>query len=120
MANMYEIDQIMRDCASGEITPDEANSKLQEMGVTGISYDENANIITVDEMKNTSVSGDLETVDGYILLDTGTGYKNKVRVVNNVLMDCDVGNMYAIAMIGDLMWEVKGNKIVKFKGMKKN
>lgn len=120
MANMYEINKIMRDCAEGEITPEETNIKLEEMGIVGIRYDENANVITADEMKQTSISGDLETVNGYIMLDTGTGYKNKVKVVNNVLMDCDVGNMYAIAIIGDLTWEVKGNKIVKFKGMRKN
>lgn len=116
MVNMYEINQIMRDCADGIITSNEANEKLDKLGVTGIRYDSDVNVITDEEMNNTTVSEDFSVVNGYMLLDTGTGYKNKVKVENNTLVNCDIGNMYGIAMIGDLMWEVMGNKIVGFKG----
>lgn len=118
MVNMYEINQIMRDCADGIITPNEANEKLKKLSVTGICYDVNVNVITEEEMKETYVSENFDMINGYVLLDTGTGYKNKVKVENNKLVDCDIGNMYGIVMIGDFMWEVKGNKIVKFKGAK--
>jgi len=96
---------------SGEITLEETNAALKEMGA-GVYLDPQKNVLTEAEMRRTVVGHFPEQANGWGLLDTGTGSFDKVRVVNGELENCDCGEMYALCMIADREYQVKGKRLV--------
>lgn len=119
MAKNVDLEKVLLDYAHGEKSADETNEALKEMG-SPLTLDPNRNVITVEEIADTTISDDLKTVNGIVELDIGVGSHEKVRVVDSVLQDCDMGEQYALAIVGPLYWEVKGNKLVEFKGVLKD
>ena len=116
MAKNVDLEKVLLDYAHGEKNADETNEALKEMGST-LSLDPSRNVITAEEMAGTTVSGDLKTINGFIELDIGVGSHEKVRVIDSVLQGCDMGESYALALVGPLYWEVNGDKIGEFKGV---
>lgn len=116
MAKNIDLEKVLLEYRDGEKDAATANEELKKMGST-LSIDPNRNVITAEELAGTTISGDLKTINGVVELDIGVGSHEKVHVVNSVLQEADMGESYALAIVGPLYWEVNGNKIGEFKGV---
>lgn len=102
--NAYEI---LKKYTMGEEALTATNAALAEIDA-GFHLDINKNLLTEDEIKNGTAG----------LLDTGTGYFDKVQVingelthaVNEVSADGSV-NMNAFVLMQGKIYEVKGTKL---------
>ena len=102
---------------SGEITLEETNAALKEMGA-GVYLDPQKNVLTEAEMRRTVVGHFPEQANGWGLLDTCTGSLDKVQVrngkltfaVNAVNEDGSV-NMKATVSIAGHVYQVKGDTL---------
>lgn len=97
---MKEINEILRGYTTGRLAVEEANKKLKDTG-TGFYLDPEKNVIKPGEE------------DRFGLLDTGTGYLDKVEVRDGELVNCDVGNMAADLYFGGAVYTVHGRKLVR-------
>ena len=55
-----------------------------------------------------------EQANGFGMLDSGTGTMDKVEVKEGKLINCDMGDSYALVLIGGKMFKVAGTKLVKY------
>ena len=105
---MVDIDKILKQWIDGEKTVEETNEALKGTG------------IYVDPVKQKIAEGegvvyceDLSKINGYGLLDTGTGTLDKVKIKNGKLVD-SIGNMAALVLVGDIRYKVvDGDTLVK-------
>lgn len=115
MANL-DLEQVLMDYRNGEKDVEETNKALKELN-SGLFIDPDKNVITDEEWANTTITGDLKTINGYVYVELGVGDPEKVRVIDSVLQGCDMGEQYAQAIVGPLWWEIKGDKIADFGGI---
>ena len=101
MSNYKTSTEVINAYAHGELTLEECNRRLKELGSSPLR-DPLEPKITPEMVKQ-----------GYCLLDTGTGSYDVVRVVDGQLVDSDMGEMAAFVLLGDGKWhEVKGRKVL--------
>ena len=86
--------------ARGEITLDECNRRLKELG-SGLTLDPDRCKLTPEKV-----------AEGYCLLDTGTGSLDVVQVRDGQLVDSDMGEMTAFVLMDGTWHEVKGSKVM--------
>lgn len=111
MVNMYEI---IKAWEAGEMTLDEANAELKG---TGISIDPKKN--EIEEGTGAIVFEDVSKINGFAMLDTGTGSLDKIEIKDGKLAH-SMGDMFALVLIGDSMFEVVNGVDLIYKGeMKK-
>ena len=115
MANL-DLEQVLMDYRNEEKDVEETNKALKELN-SGLFIDPDKNVITDEEWANTTITGDLKTINGYVYVELGVGDPEKVRVIDSVLQGCDMGEQYAQAIVGPLWWEIKGDKIADFGGI---
>ena len=115
MDEKKSVSQILLDYSAGDATIEETNEALKEAG-SDIQLDPNTHRLTEEEIAATTVSDNPREVNGWGLLDTGTGYKNKVEVRDGKLVNAECGNMFALLLIGGRMYEVKDTEVVKYNG----
>jgi hypothetical protein len=84
----------------GEATLEETNDALREMNA-GIHLDPDKNTIHPDEAGR------------FGLLDTGTGYLDKVEVKDDELVNADCGEMTAFCIFNGAVYAVNGKTLVK-------
>lgn len=106
---MKNVTEIINDYTKGEATLEETNAALKEAG-TDLYLDPYKNALTAEEIFATKAES-AETATGWGLLDTGTGSLDKVEVKNGVLQNADLGDTYALVLIGGKRYEVKGTKL---------
>ena len=107
MVNMYEI---IKAFEAGEKTLEQANVELKG---TGIQLDPEKNVIKPEEAA--VVCEDVSKINGFAMLDTGTGSLDKVEIKNGKLV-YSVGDMVAFVVIGDALFEVmNGTDLVRKK-----
>ena len=87
--------------AKGELTLEECNAKLRELGHP-VMLDPDRPKLTPEMVEQ-----------GWGLLDTGTGTLDPVQVLDDELVDSDMGNMPAFVCLAGTWYEVKGNKIIR-------
>ena len=93
--------EIINAYAQGELTLEECNTKLREMGHPAM--------LDPDRCKLTP-----EMIEqGWGLLDTGTGTLDPVQVRDNELVDNDMGDMPAFVCLRGAWYEVKGRKVIR-------
>ncbi len=92
--------EIIRKYTAGEASLEETNAALMEVRA-GFHLDPQRNVIQPDE------------VGRFGLLDTGTGTLDKVEVRDGKLVGVDVGAMFALCIVGDKVYEVKGDALVE-------
>lgn len=109
--NITEINRIIAKYTAGEATVEETNADLRELG-SDLRINPNRNVLTDDELAETVV-GEPGEVSGYGILDTGTGTLDKVQVKDGKLVDNDVGEMYALLLIGGKVYHVKGDTLTE-------
>lgn len=107
MVNMYEI---VKAWEAGEKTLEEANAEL--MG-TGIYLDPKKQ--EIEEGAGAVVCEDVNKINGFAMLDTGTGSLDKVEIKDGKLVH-SMGDMFALVLIGDSMFEVVNGVDLKYKG----
>lgn len=103
----------------GTEAAEDVNAALKKLGV-GLHFEPGKQIITPEELMETTVGAVASKANGYGMLDTGTGYMNKVKVVNGKLVNGAINqvmpdgstNMYAVVYILDRKYEVKGDTLV--------
>lgn len=78
---MSKATDIIRD---ENLTTEQKNAALKAEGITAYSLDDNANVITDEEEKNTYTGYSSKEANGWGYLFTG-GIKAKVHVVNGVI-----------------------------------
>ena len=101
MSNYKTSTEVISAYAHGELTLEECNQRLKELGSAPLRDPLEPKI--TPEM----------AAKGYCLLDTGTGSYDVVRVVDGQLVDSDMGEMAAYVLLGDGKWhEVKGRKVL--------
>ena len=91
----------------GELTMEQANAKLKEIG-SNVRLTDGAHALTTQEIAETHVGATPQEANGWGLLDTGTGsIFEKVHVVNGVT-DYDKGadTNYALVLIGGKMYQI--------------
>ena len=105
---MVDINKILKQWADGEKTVEETNEALKG---TGIYVDPDKQKIA--EGEGAVYCEDLSQINGYGLLDTGTGTLDKVKIKNGKLVD-SIGNMAALVLVGDVHYKVvDGDTLVK-------
>ena len=101
MSNYKTSTEVVSAYAHGELTLEECNRRLKELGSAPLRDPLEPKI--TPEM----------AAKGYCLLDTGTGSYDVVQVVDGQLVDSDMGEMAAYVLLGDGKWhEVKGRKVM--------
>lgn len=101
MSNYKTSTEVINAYAHGELTLEECNRRLKELGSAPLR-DPLEPKITPEMAKQ-----------GYCLLDTGTGSYDVVRVVDGELVDSDMGEMAAFVLLGDGKWhEVRGKRVM--------
>lgn len=101
MSNYKTSTEVISAYAHGELTLEECNQRLKELGSAPLRDPLEPKI--TPEM----------AAKGYCLLDTGTGSYDVVQVVDGQLVDSDMGEMAAFVLLGDGKWhEVKGRKVM--------
>lgn len=98
-----KINDILMNYTSGEMTLEDANKALKDAEAS-FYLDPKKNELTEDEIKNGSAG----------LLDTGTGSLDKVKIdpAKMELLNCDMGEGYAMCIYKGKLYEVKGKKLV--------
>ena len=105
---MVDINKILKQWADGEKTVEETNEALKG---TGIYVDPDKQKIA--EGEGAVYCEDLSKINGYGLLDTGTGTLDKVKIKNGKLVD-SIGNMASLVLVGDVHYKViDGDTLVK-------
>lgn len=93
--------EIINAYARGELTLEECNAKLREMGHP-VMLDHDRCKLTAEMIEQ-----------GWGLLDTGTGTLDPVQVRDDELVDNDMGDMPAFVCLKGTWYEVNGNKIIR-------
>lgn len=92
---------------NGKVTLEQLNEYLAPFG---LGYDPEKNVI-VDG--GAVPCEDVTKINGYGLLDTGTGTLDKVMIKDGKLVD-SIGNMPALVLVGDIYYKVvAGDTLVK-------
>ena len=106
------IQEILHKYTIGEMTREETNEMLKEVD-SGLYLDPEKNVITEEEMRQTIVGAYPEMVNGYGLLDTGSGSLDKVKVMDGVVQGFENNaGMLAFCLICGRTFKVEGNKLV--------
>ena len=115
MANINEIiETYKKECF--EATPAERKAALDKANEalkgTGISLNPDKNAVLPSEAA--VVCEDVNKINGFALLDTGTGSLDKVEIINGKLKQ-SVGDIFALVVIadkieGDTIYEVMSDK----------
>lgn len=110
---MMDITEIIRAAGRGEISYEEANRRLCELGSL-VKLEKGANTITEDEIEATVVDDDPAKVTGWGYLDMGIGKPDKVRIENgNFGYDTGFGeNNHAYLLIKGRQYRVMGDHII--------
>ena len=103
----------------GVESAEDVNAALKKLGV-GLHFEPGKQIITPEELMETTVGAVAAKANGYGMLDTGTGYMDKVKVVNGKLVNGAINqvmpdgstNMNAVVYILDRKYVVKGDTLV--------
>lgn len=98
-----KINDILMKYTAGEMDLETTNKALKD-AKAGFHLDPKKNELTKDEIKSGSAG----------LLDTGTGSLDKVKIdpAKLELLNCDMGEGYAICIYKGNLYEVKGKKLV--------
>lgn len=102
-----ETNDIIRSYTKGELTLEETNAKLKELG-TNLVLNPYKNNFTPEEIAATHTGDTPQEANGWGLLDVGVGGFEKVRVVDGVAVDYDngAGTNYALVLIGGQMYKI--------------
>ena len=109
---MSKVNEIMEKYTAGEITAEEANAKLAA-AEAGFRLQSGKNALTEEEMRATTIGHFPDQANGFGLLDSGTGTPDKVRVKDGRLVNCDMGESYALLIIAGRTYRVKGTVLVE-------
>ena len=109
---MKNINETMSKYTAGEITLEQANEELKK-AEAGFHLDPNKNVLTEEEKRSTTIGCYPDQANGFGLLDTGTGTLDKVRVKDGRLVNCDMGESYALLIIAGRTYRVKGTVLVE-------
>ena len=105
------INEIIRDYTMGRKTLEEANEALKKAHA-GIRLELTRNTLTGEELLATRAET-AGTANGWGLLDSGTGTMDKVQVKDGHLVNCDMGESFALCIIGGRTFAVKGDALVE-------
>lgn len=108
---MKTIDIIMKYTA-GELTLEEANAELSTKE-NAPYLDPEKNVLTDEEKRATTVGYYPDQVNGWGLLDTGTGSLDKVEVRGGKLVNAAQGEAFALCIIAGKSYEVKDDTLVE-------
>ena len=109
---MSKDNEIMEKYTAGEITLEEANAQLAA-AEAGFFLQPGKNALTEEEMRATTIGHFPDQANGFGLLDSGTGTLDKVRVKDGRLVNCDMGESYALLIIAGRTYRVKGTALVE-------
>ena len=116
---MSKFEEIIGKYTSGKATLADTNAALKEAGAN-YQLDPEKNILSEAEKRATTVGYYLDQVNGYGLLDDGTGTMEKVKLVAGKLPDVinqvqsdGTTNMAAYVYIAGRKYEVKGDAVAE-------
>lgn len=106
---MKNVKDILKKYTRGEQSLTATNEELAEIGA-GFRLDISKNVLTDEEIRDGTAG----------LLDTGTGSFDKVKIINgelehavNEVNEDGSTNMFALCLVGDKTYEVKGKKLIE-------
>lgn len=106
------MEEIILKYTSGKATLEETNAALEAVGIN-LRIELGKNELTEAEIVETITGDTPAEANGMGLLDTGTGTLDKVYVEDGKLVDNDVGDMYALCIIGGKVYHVQGDTLVE-------
>ena len=110
------INEIIFKFSSGEIPVEDANKELENIGST-IRLNPERNTITEDEYAETSLGlFPPTTVNGYGLMETGTGSLDKVEIRAGRLVNGGIGDMPGAVFVDGVRFEISDDKLVAPEG----
>ena len=101
MSNYKTSTEVISAYAHGELTLEECNRRLKELGSAPLRDPLEPKI--TPEM----------AAKGYCLLDTGTGTLDPVQVRDDELVDCDCGEMAAFVCLKGDWFAVEGRRVLR-------
>lgn len=101
------INEILTKYTTGEANLADTNAALKEAGAD-VHLDPRKNALTEDEKLATTVGWYPSQANGWGLLDTGTGTLDKVEVRGGHLVNCDMGESYALLIIAGRTYYIQG------------
>jgi len=107
-----EVNKVIGSYTAGKSTLEETNIALGDLG-SDLRLNPGKNELTEAEIEETIVGETPSEANGMGLLDTGTGTLDKVYVEDGELVDNDVGEMYALCIIGGKVYHVEGNTLTE-------
>ena len=108
---MKNVTNIIRTYTIGEASLEDTNKSLKEAGST-LYLNPDKNVITDEERAATVIGETPAQANGWGLLDSGTGTLDKVQVKDGQLVNCDMGEAFAMVFIGGKTYEVKGTALI--------
>lgn len=105
------ITEIIGKYTTGEATLENTNAALKEAGA-GFHLEPGRNALTEAEKRATTVGEYPDMANGFGLLDSGTGTMDKVEIRNGQLVNCDMGESYALVFVAGRMYHVQGRRLV--------
>ena len=94
-----KFNEIIAKYTCGEATLEDTNAALKEAGAN-FHLDPTKNILSAEDILN-----------GYGLLDTGTGTMDPARMTDGKLVNVDCGDSYALFFHDGKVYEVKGKDL---------
>lgn len=107
-----EVNKVIGSYTAGKSTLEETNIALGDLGCD-LRLNLGKNELTEAEIAETTVGDTPAEANGIGLLDTGTGTLDKVYIEDGRLVDNDVGEMYALCIIGGKVYRVKGDTLTE-------
>lgn len=109
--NIKEVNEIINKYTAGKAALEDTNAALAAAG-SDLRIDPDHNALTAVELAQTTADTPA-TANGCGLLDMGLGKLFKVQVKDGHLVDNDVGEMYALLLIGGKTFHVKGAQVTE-------
>ena len=101
------INEILQDYTASKVAVEEANAALAAKKAN-IRLNPGKNVLTEAELRATTVGCYPEQANGFGLLDSGTGTLDKAEVRDGKLVNCDMGESYALFIICGKTYAVHG------------
>lgn len=106
------IEETIRKYSAGEMTLEEANAALKDADAK-FRLNPHRNDLSPEEIMHTTAGETPVDANGWGLLETGTGFLDKVEVRDGKLVNMDCGEMYALCIIAGKTYHVKGDALTE-------
>lgn len=105
------VDEILSGYSTGEITLEQANRELEEVG-SSLRLNPLKNKMTVEEIEASSLGDNPPfTCTGWGYMDHGVGFLEKIQIVDGKCVSCDMGQEVAFVFFCGRKFRLDGDTL---------